>query len=489
MVKYIGWGMSKNQYFGYPWRDAFRGQWGTFRFFGHTFFSQFGWVQPAGAWIGEGTRELREGVGKVLMGAKRELSPVAILYSYPSMITTAAAGVWIEGEKGNAHLMWRPANWSREAFERELLQCGVSFGYVTDEQVAEGALAGKKLLIIPLFMGMALSDPTCAAIKQFVADGGLVVADMSPAVCDEHGRLRETGGLDDLFGVTRTAFAFEQRYPDYLVGITNPDPLVPKEGWWIGQWYEKNLQVTDGTALGKHWFVDVPAFILKKTGKGQALLMNFLQTTTVKRNGEPEDDELKLMQRLLLAAGIRPPVDITDQAGISLLKNYEVNVLRDGDIEYVGVYCNTSPDEPDDTVIVFPEARDTYDLRAGKYLGRIKEARLPLRAYGAALFARLDYQVAAVSVKAADTPRGGAVPVTVALICRGTSRPGRHVVRLEILAPDGAPHPFYTQNVNTQGGQWRGQIHTALNDPAGTWTIRAREVMSGQTAGTRFQLR
>ena len=188
MVKYIGWSMSRNQYFGYPWRDAFRGQWGTFRFFGATFFSQFGWVQPAGVWIGEGTRELREGVGKALMGAKRELSPVAILYSYPSMMTCAGAGVWVE--KGNAHLMWQPANSSREAFERELLQCGVSFGYVTDGQVARNGLRGKRLLIIPHFMGIALSDATCAAIKEFVTQGGLVVADMSPGICDEHGRLR-----------------------------------------------------------------------------------------------------------------------------------------------------------------------------------------------------------------------------------------------------------------------------------------------------------
>jgi hypothetical protein len=321
-----------------------------------------------------------------------------------------------------------------------------------------------------------------------VAQGGLVVADMSPGICDEHGRPREKGGLDDLFGVTRTGFAYEQRYPDYLVGITNPSPLVPKDGWWIGQWYEKSLQVVDGTALGKHWFVDVPAMIVKKSGQGQALLLNFLQTT-VKHNGEPEDDELRLMQRLLLAAGVRPPAEIMDGAGNSLLKNYEVNVLRDGDIQYVGIYCNTSPDDPEAVVIEFPEARETYDVRMGRYLGRTRQVNLPLRAYGAAALARLDYPVSDVAIRAADAARGGAVPVSIDLTCTGQTPPGRHVVRVEVLAPDGQRQPFYTQNVETRGGQWRGQIFTALNDLPGQWTVQAREVMSGKTAVTQFQLR
>jgi hypothetical protein len=385
--------------------------------------------------------------------------------------------------------MWQPANSSRDAFERELLQCGVSFGYFSEGQVARDGLRDKRMLIIPQFMGIALSDATCAAIKEFVVQGGVVVADMCPGICDEHGRPREKGACDDLFGVTRTGFAYQQRYPDYLVGVTSPSPLAPKDGWWIGQWYEKNLKVTDGTALGKHWFVDVPALITKKTGQGQSLLLNFLQTTTVKRNGEPEDDELKLMQCLLTAARIRPPAEISDGAGASVLKNYEVNVLRDGGVQYVGVYCTTSPEDADNVVIDFPEARETYDLRAGKHLGCIKQARLPLRAYGAMVYARLDYQVSNVSVKAEDAARGSAVPVAIDLACAGKSPSERHVVRILVLAPDGKGNEFYTRNLEIRGGQWRGQIVTALNDPPGTWTIQAREIMSGKTATTKFQLR
>ena len=128
-------------------------------------------------------------------------------------------------------------------------------------------------------------------------------------------------------------------------------------------------------------------------------------------------------------------------------------------------------------------------MRAGKYLGHTKQAKLPLRANGAAAFARLDYRVSKLSVKAADSTRGSAIPLAVDLSCTGKSSPGRHVVRVQFVTPDGKAHDFYTQNVDTRGGQWRGQVVTALNDPPGLWTIRAREIISGKTATTQFQLK
>ncbi|MHB9023929.1 MAG: beta-galactosidase [Armatimonadota bacterium] len=485
MVKYIGWGMGRKDYFGLPWRDAFRGHWGTFRFFGRTFYSQFGWLQPAGKWTGEGTKELRGGAGKVLMGAKRQLDPVAILYSYPSMILTAAAGIWVE--KGNAHMMWRPANWSRDAFERMLIANGNSFGYLTEAQVTQGMLNGKKLLIIPHFMGAALSDATCAAIKQFVADGGTVVADMAPAVFDEHGKLRAKGGLDDLFGVARDGFAYGQRTSDYLVGVTKDDPLVPQNGWYIGEWFEKSLKVTDGNALGKHWFVETPAMVVKQTGKGKALLLNFLHTSTVRRNGEPEDDDLKLMERILRASGVQPQAVIETDYGLQL-RHCEINTLRDGATEYVGVYAQSMPDEdPAKVVIRFPSARETYDVRRGVYLGKVTTAPLPLRAQEAALFARLDYRITGVTALARSTERGLPVPVNIAVT--GSSPLGRHVVNLTVTDPSGARHYFYSRNVEVMDGKYGGVIHTALNDPAGAWTITAREVISRQTATVTFRLR
>ncbi len=491
MVRYLGWGMSRKDYFGQPWRDVFRGHWGTFRFFGQTFYSQFGWMQPSGDWTGEGTRELRSGTGRLLMGSKRQIDPVVILYSYPSMMTIAGAGAWVE--KGNSHLMWRPANWSRDAWEQMLVGCGNSFGYLTEAQVQAGMLSDRRLLIIPHFMGIALGTETCRAIEQFVTEGGVVVADIVPAICDDHGKLLPKGNLDDLFGIRHDGFQYGQRPADYLVGVTNQDPQSPingmnlgENGWYIGEWFEKTLQVTDGTALGKHWFTDIPAMVVKHTGKGQAILLNFLHTATVRRNGQPEDDEYKLMEQLLAFGRIEPQARVETDYG-QRERFAEVNTLHDGLNSYVGVYANRTPDEdPARLILRFKDARETYDVRTGAYLGKVDQAPIPLRLKEAALFARLDYRVTALTLEAKSAVAGQPVQLTLRLAT--TTPPGRHIVHIGVSEPDGTPNFFYTRNVELVDGVWQGSLPTALSDRPGTWRIEAREVVSAMSASATFKL-
>ncbi|HTU63813.1 MAG TPA: beta-galactosidase, partial [Polyangiales bacterium] len=131
-AKYVGASMARAEYFGAPWRDAFRGHWGTLRFFGPTFVSELGHLQPAGRWTGESTRELRQGVGKLLIGSERELSPVVVLYNYPALVANSGAHLW-DARHGGAALAWA-AGESREVFEQLLWAAGVSFGYQTDGQ-------------------------------------------------------------------------------------------------------------------------------------------------------------------------------------------------------------------------------------------------------------------------------------------------------------------------------------------------------------------
>lgn len=489
LVKFIGWYYSREEYLGNPWRDLFRGHWGTYRFMGRTLMSGFGWLLPPAAWVEEGTREIRGGCGKLLMHSERQFAPVAILYSYPSMIATAGERAWIE--PGNAHLLTRPAVASRDAIENMLVKNGITFQYVMDTQLQDGALQGIKLLFIPHMMGVALSDEACVAIKQFVADGGYVVADMAPAVLDEHGKPRRGGGLDDLFGIERTDIAYGTRPTDYLVGIMQTDPWLPKGAWYVGEYFEKAIKVTDGQACGEHIFDKVPAFIVKNTGKGRALLLNFLNTVMIRRNGEPEKEDVALMARLLAGSGVTPYLTVP---------GCEVNVFRDHGAEYVGVYpyVGSSQSVPGDMQLAtgapagggaaggpgvrlrFPEARETYDARTGTYLGKLKDVPLPVQ-QNAVLIARLDYRVTGVTLQSTQPDRQ---TVNLAIGVQATAKPGRHVVHLEVLEPDGKSSYFYTQNLEIFDGRGNTTLHLALNDKLGKWKITAREVVSGQTATT-----
>lgn len=482
-AKYIGWSMSRADYFGAPWRDAFRGFWGTLRFFGPTYVNELGHLNPAGRWTEESTRELRHGVGKLLIGSERELSPVVILYNFAALVANGGNRLW-EARHGGGGLGWA-AGESREVIEQLLWASGVSFGYQTDQQVARGGLRGKRLLIIPRQMGVALSNETARAIEQFVREGGTVLADLAPGLLDEHGKPREVGALDKLFGVRTTGESIVHSEHDFRAGVLAAHPLVPQGEWLLNEWYDRGLRVRDGRALGAHIGDNTPAFIVKGTGRGQTLLLNTLLTPQLPGPALGWPEQHALMRSLLTAAGVAPHAVVESQTPET---HCEVNVFRDGANSYVGFYAHHEPEGDVEQVRArFADDRETYDVRAGRYLGRRREVPLPLHAREAALFARLDYKLETLTLTAPPSAAlGHAAAITLTL--EAAHPPGRHVVHVEVRGPNGGPMPLYSQNVELQDGRGQLQLRTALNDPKGTWTLHAREVISGLTAQASIRL-
>jgi hypothetical protein len=478
-ARYAGWSSPRAEYFGAPWRDAFRGYWGSLRFFGPTFWSDFGHVQPAGRWIGESTRELRQGVGKLLIGSERALSPVVILYSYPSLVANSGAQ-FAEPRHGGAGLSEAAAE-SRGVLEQTLWAAGVSFGYQTDAQVARGALAGKRLLIVPRQMGLAMSNATARAIEQFVRAGGSVLADMAPGLLDEHGKPRARGALDVLFGVHSGGETVVHAARDFRAAIQRAHALLPEGEWLMDEWYDKGLRVTDGTSHGAHVLDAAPAFVVKRSGRGHTLLLNTMLATQLPDAASGWPEQHALMRAVLAASGVTPLARVESLAG-EPQTHCEVNCFRDGANAYCGFYAHSDPDEvPAQLHARFPEALETYDVRKGQYLGRVSEVALPLRAHEAALFARLEYTLRALTLSAPPAAARGQT-VTVDLELSASATPGRHVVHVDVITPNGEAAPLYAQNVVLQAGRGQLRVTTALNDPKGTWQLEAREVVSGLRA-------
>jgi len=63
----------------------------------------------------------------------------------------------------------------------------------------------------------------------------------------------------------------------------------------------------------------------------------------------------------------------------------------------------------------------------------------------------------------------------------------RSVVRIEVLNPEGEPARHYASNIWIEDGRGRVEIPFALSDN-GTWTIKARDVISGLTAQRQHRL-
>jgi hypothetical protein len=70
-----------------------------------------------------------------------------------------------------------------------------------------------------------------------------------------------------------------------------------------------------------------------------------------------------------------------------------------------------------------------------------------------------------------------------------SSIPGRRLIRCHVFGPDGSMLPVYASNLMLDNPAAHFVLPSALNDPPGTYLIRATDVVTGSTAETRVTLR
>ena len=148
---------------------------------------------------------LENGLGELLIRAERAASVVALYDSQPSYYVSHADE--LPGSSRDAHRM----------FVDLLTALGHQPDFVTPDRIAEGALTTYKLLVMP--SALAMSDDDAAAVRQFHAGGGAVLADVPPGQYDEHGAVRDSPVLADVFGDATTARLLES------IGESDPNAL------------------------------------------------------------------------------------------------------------------------------------------------------------------------------------------------------------------------------------------------------------------------
>lgn len=480
-----GYNQPYNRYRRYIWSCVLQGHGGMGFWYGPVYYNDFDCWYPQARWIRDLSRLPREGVGRLIRAnAPSLVDPIAFLYSQSSLYSMAVLGRSVDPD--NAHMLVRPAAWARISLQRMLQDAGVQFGFVSERQFQEREGAGLKMLV--LSSALALAPETCAAIERFVANGGVVFADLCPGVYDHRGSYRQPGQLDALFGVSREEpFSFATMVSEWGVGGFEALPEFNIKGqWFIGQYYESTLKLADGQALGKHIFgpAKPPAFVFNRSGKGATVLANYLET---EYRRVPDNWQVVLARELLRLADIQPPLDMRDRnaGGAFIETERQILRFRDGAADYVGVLLDTGRD------VDFDLKRDghVYALcRGGGYLGEGPHVTLDMRDEPHAVLAVLPYRVEGLAASSSGGRRGEALPLALQLQV-STGQPVKHVAHLDVYEPDGTKNGPLSLNVLLENGRWDGSLPLALSDPAGDWRIVAREVCSGQQAELRVPVR
>ena len=443
----------------------------------------WGYVRPtfdyfdATADVTNEMKPVREGLGDLLLQSKMTDSGIAVFYSLPSALASS-----LENTKDFTTAESDHQTWTQLTYD-----LGLDFRYLTDKMLSAGALkqGGFKVLWLPLTQ--AMSPEQAQVIRQFVQDGGTVIADVRPAVYNEHCKPLAQGLLDDVFGIKRAGRGKSVVGVAAIKAQLCGEPLDVKLD---GSKLDPETQLAGAQALAQA--DKTPLLLVNKLGKGQAILLNF--TVTTPKSDDPQANETRQLLRALYdAAGVKGVVGIAAPDGAPLPMS-ESRIWRNGDALVFGTWQQmknawfapkggTSAGAPVATRMTLPAAAHVYDLRAHKYLGKVSSIDTKLRWGRPNFFAALPYKIgpAQVSLSAATAKPGQPLTATVTLDVPAKSA-AKQAVYVEVIDPAGNKPQWGRQPLLLQGGKGSVQLLPAFNDQPGKWSVRATELFSGQSA-------
>ncbi len=415
-------------------------------------------MSQSGKDMEEGFRELRaEGIGKLVGLATPENNAIAIHYSYQSI-----HGAWIvdgamkEEVSYNTSKSFDRFNENRDGWVKILKDSGLQFDFLAYSGVERGELTSKGYKVFVLPMSFALSDKEITAIRDFVAGGGVLLADALAGVMDEHCRFRSNRGLLEVFGI--------EAAPGTRQAVM--------EGTG-----EQGLSLKGARVLEQAG--DTPVVLAHKFGKGQAFLLNYhldgYPRDKVEKRSTPA---LARFSKVLREARIIPGIRLTNAAG-QRVSDCSTYVFNTGKTRLVGLVPDMKKASPEKLSIAFDGPADVYDVRGKKYLGRLDRFETTVEPGVPRLFALVPRPITRLDVA---LPPGVRLGEEIQVRCDSGIGDFRSVARVQVFNPEGQEISYYGGNRDIANGAGTARFRTALNDPPGRWKVIITEVISGARA-------
>ncbi len=384
--------------------------------------------------------EIKSGIGKLLIGAERVIHPIALYYSNSCLHA--------------ATIRCKETTWenSLNDFHFALRDAGYEYRYLAPQEIQAGALSRYKVLILPY--AQAISARDVEKIKDFVRKGGMLMADFSPGVMDEHGKMLPESPLLEVFGEFRR-------------------------------------------------------MKISRYGKGRAVFFSdYLKGYVDKRRaGEGRGIVAGLIRLLSELAGLKPFAEVTDAAAQNR-QDVEISAFRNGSATHLcllravsagsaaaakgpegSTVAGVAAAGPSTIEVKLPSVAQVYDVRAKKYLGRTARLTLALAPSQGKVLALLPARLQRLSVATgrAEYRRGEDVQFTARLAPPALNNCGL-AVRVEVYGPNGQRLPYYTQKLVSLNTTFRGTIPLSLNERRGRYRLLVKDIVAGLKAESTFDV-
>lgn len=425
---------------------------------------------PAVKEILRDTQIVRDGLGDLLLSSAMQTDGVGILFSHASAY---AAKVQVSPSYGTYEA-------NHTALHSALRELGLNFLYFTDRQMRLGEVDLGKFKVILLPMTQTLGAPEAEMLRAYVRNGGVLIADVRPAIYDGHVKPLAAGQLDDVFGVKRAGLA--------AALVSDGSIQVPLAGGKTetltlkGARVDAGVQANQASAAGSAG--QAPLLLSHNFGKGRAILMNLTMTSfpALVAKDTPET-AAHLLRWALGQAQVSPPLALTGADG-QRLRNVEITRWLNGSAQIVSVFRHHGT--PEAATLRLPRPLHVYDLKARKYLGQQSAVTLEITPFRAQFYALAPQPLKPVALKAASSLTTGNVQrITVT----SSLSEGQQAVKVQVTLPDGSLADWVTPTVVTDKRGAVMDVPVAHNDPPGIWTVSATDLYTGTTVQTRFTVK
>ncbi|HPP11819.1 MAG TPA: beta-galactosidase, partial [bacterium] len=407
------------------------------------------------------TQKIKNGVGRLLLSARAEYSPVVLVHSQPNLHLTTALS---ETTTYN----YQKSRWAIYELLTELWYYPAA---VTHRSVATGILSQGRYQAVFLPSLFCLSPEERRQLRLFVEKGGIVMADTLPGLFDGHGRMTDNADMEELFGVTRSGWPGEPDQP-LLLGETS-----------LSMACAEKLTLTAGKARLTS-AQGYPAFIVRKLGAGQAICFNLLLPGLDNLKPEKRAIFLAFLDRFWRELGLKPMVEVKSEETGQVFPGGKGRFFTCGASRYLFLL----PEKNGRVKIALPWKSHLYDIATSTYCGLTDSHTVELDRKTPVLLASLPYRVNYLQVKIPASVRAGEIfKGEVGLKTEGQPAEN-HVINLSVLNPQGQLVPYLCKNLDSLAGKVSFQIPTALNELAGVWQLQARDVATGVSAEVSFRV-
>ena len=493
------------------------GYWHTYNFLGQT----LGPAPLGGGEVAETGRVVFDGLGKLLnVKSQMQHDGIVMLHSFASgkasyLQPNLEYGIysgWSTNSEGDKWLKMGKDDddhWKKDkdpkhggcnnfVWHRTIRATGLQFEYVTDRMLRQGEFAPDDYKVMILPQCEALGPKEIAAIRKFAEDGGTVIADVRPAIYDGHLKLREGGGLDDLFGVrhtdnvapVETHGTIEGSLGDTTVRVAVPDLRV-----------NPAIELAGGEALGRAG--QTPICIVNSVGRGRAILLNFpiWSFTNLSLDETPEADA-QFIAALFESAGVEWPLRMFDEQG-NRKRNIEAVRWKTGSGEQVVAFYGPlhdtraqwrpskgqlervrAMDVTRSVRVELPEPKHVTWIDSDKPSGHTRSFTLSTRPWRPTFIAITDKTPSPPRLKPARRQATRGAPVHFEAELPGSR--GLRALKVRVTTPDGAEARWFDKSVmvGTLGAQISFPI--AINEQSGTWSVTATDLYTGDSASASF---